>query len=160
MIARRGFIVGLAALLSGCGLRPLYGTRAGGEPAVDLSGISVAEQNNRAGQLVRGELQRVMGTGSNRYALKLSVKERERFVSSLPRIQTSRFEMTLTGSYELSDLQTGKVATSGSSFASATFDRTRQPVSDLRALDNARERAAIELAADIRLRIAVHLAAR
>jgi LPS-assembly lipoprotein len=158
MTTRRTFLVWpAAALLSGCGLRPLYGTRASGEPDVDLSSVAVDEQTNRPGQLVRNELLRVMNTGESRYRLALTVKERERFVSSLPRTQTSRFEITLTGSYTLNDSQGGKAATKGSSFATASFDRVRQPVADLQALDNARERAAIELAGDIRLRIAVYL---
>jgi LPS-assembly lipoprotein len=108
MIARRITLCVLAALvLSGCGFRPLYGERVGGDGSVSLSGVTVAEQDNRPGQLVRNELLQAMTGDGSRYVLKLKVADRDRGKSSLPGTATSRFDLILTAQYQLVDQRTG-----------------------------------------------------
>jgi LPS-assembly lipoprotein len=56
----------------------------------------------------------------------------------------------------LADASTGKVVVTGSSFSNVSYDTVEQPIADLQAAENARERAAREVAEDIRLRLAAH----
>lgn len=61
VLTRRALLpLGLAALLPGCGFRPLYASGPGGAPSptqADLAAISVALISDRPGQLLRQALQ-------------------------------------------------------------------------------------------------------
>jgi LPS-assembly lipoprotein len=154
---RRALLVGLIAItgLPGCAFRPLYGTNGPGE-AVSLSGVSVAEQQTRAGQLVRNQLMQSMTGDGPRYLLKIAIVDRQRGKSTLPGTTTTRFELTLNGEYDLVDTRSGKTVATGRSFSTVPFDQVRQPIADLEARNSALDRAAIELANDIKLRVAVY----
>jgi LPS-assembly lipoprotein len=157
---RRTALKSMMALpLAGCGFRPLYGQKDGGA-AVDLSLVSVVEQNNRPGQLVRNELLRAMTGTGDRYAVRLAVTEKERLKSSLTGTQTVRYDLTLNGKYELVDSRSGKSLSKGGSFSTVSYDIVREPLADMQARDAAAKRAAIELANDIRLRVAVYFSAQ
>lgn len=147
---------------AGCSYRPLYSKSSGGaELTATLADISVTEQKTRAGQLVRNEL--IAGfdsrSGSN-YVLKMDVSERTQDVSSMAFEKTDRHRYRLTVAYELVDSRTGEAISTGSSFSNVSYDTIQQPVADLRAAENARERAAREIAQDLRLRIASFLSSR
>jgi LPS-assembly lipoprotein len=158
MLNRRMMLQCMLALpVAGCGFRPLYGQKGSGGDAVDLSAVTVIGQANRAGQLVRNELLKAMTGATERYILKLTVTEKERAKSTLSGTQTARYELTLNGSYVLTDAQAGGTVSKGASFSTVAYDVVRQPIADTQARDNAVERAAIELASDIRLRVAVYL---
>ena len=152
--------------LSGCCYRPLYGRSAlsGGTVSSDLSGIVVEEQKTRAGQLVRNELLSAIapaGTaGAPRYSLSLAVTERiiSTFSATADKLQRKRIR--LAASYSLTEIATGKVVNSGKSFSDVSYDQIREPVADLQAETNARERAATDLGNDLRLRLAALFAGR
>ncbi len=157
MMSRRAFSLSLlATIVSACSFRPLYGTSRDNDGLVDLSYVGVSEQRARAGQLVRNELLRVMTGDGSRYDLRMSITERVRSKSSLPGTGTARMELTLVGEYQLVESKNGNKVDSGTSFSTVSFDTVRQPVADLRAREAAGERAAKELANDIRTRVAVY----
>jgi LPS-assembly lipoprotein len=161
MLSRRRLIVGLLPFaLSACSFRPLYGSGPGAAASADLSSVAVPELDTRAGQLVRNELLHAMSERGGSYLLKLQIGERVRGKSQLPNTLTQRQELTLNGQYDLIDARSGARLESGSSFSTVAFDVVRQPVADLQARNAARERAAIELAGDIRLRVAVFFSKR
>lgn len=143
--------------LAGCGFRPLYGTTSPGGAEVDLANIAVEQQQTRIGQLVRNELVQSMTGDGTQYVVKLRLSSKERLKSSLPGTLTARYEFVLNGQYDLMDGRSAKVLSSGRSFSTVAYDIVRQPVADRQALDAASERAAHELANDIRLRVSVHL---
>lgn len=149
------------ALLGGCSTyRPLYGrTEANGSVATELSTIAVAEQTQRAGQLVRNELISSFGgqPSSSRYVLKLDVTEKTQDVSSLADSNVERHRYRLSVNYQLVEASSGKELSSGKSFSNVSYDTVEEPVADLQAAENARERAARELAQDIRLRLSAFL---
>ena len=64
----------------------------------------------------------------------------------------------LSTKYALLDAS-GQALTEGSSFSAVPYDTIDEPVADIRAAENARDRASRELAQDIRLRISAFLAA-
>ncbi len=149
------------SLLAGCSnTRPLYGTGADGQgAAVALAGIAVDEQKTRAGQIVRNNLISSFGGGGSDYVLRLMPEEKSQEVSSSSTQKLTRRRYRLTMKYELADVKTSATVASGSAFSNVSFDTVEQPIADLRAAENARERAAREVAEDIRLRLAAHFSA-
>lgn len=154
-------VIVLAATLvvAGCSYRPLYGSGTDGQSvAVALAGVTVAEQKTRAGQLVRNELISSMGAqgGDSRFLLKLEPEEKSTAVSSTG-LKLERHRYRLSVKYALLDAGTGKPATEGKSFSNVSYDTVEEPIADLRAAENARERAAREVAEDVRLRLAAFI---
>lgn len=157
-----GLLLCSSLLVVGCSnTRPLYGTGADGKGvAVALSGITVEEQKTRAGQIVRNNLISSFGnSGSSDYILRLVPEEKTQQVSSVSTQKLERQRYRLSIKFELASAKDGDTIASGTSFSNVSFDTVEQPISDLRAAENARERAAREVAEDIRLRLAAHFSA-
>ena len=144
--------------LAGCtSYRPLYGAGADGKGvAVALSGIAVEEQRDRAGQIVRNNLISSFGGGGSSFILRLKPVEKSQLLSTSSGQKVDRHRYNLRVGYELADAKSGDAIISGSSFSNVSYDTVEQPIADLRAAENARERAAREVAEDIRLRLAAH----
>ncbi len=156
------FLLVVAVVLSGCNARPLYGTHADGKGvAVAMSGIAVDEQKNRAGQIVRNNLISSFGnTGASRYILRMVPEEKTVEISSLSRQKLNRYRYNLKIKYELADATSGETVSSGASFSNVSYDTVEQPIADLRAAENARERAARDVAEDVRLRLAAYFSSQ
>ena len=150
-------------LLGGCSYRPLYGTGQGGSNVQSvLAGIAVDEQNSRAGQLVRNDLLSTMGSTPDAamlYQLKLESIEKTSLVSALPGQKLQRKRYRLNVKFALVNVASGKVVSEGASFSTVSFDTVQQPIADLQAAGNARDRATREVAEDIRLRLAAFVSA-
>lgn len=160
MIQRYALLAFVLSGLAGCAdYRPLYGQNgAGHSVSADLADVAVEEQTTRVGQIVRNDL--LSGLGNNsaaRYALRLSPVEKIVPVSSFSSSLPSRYRYNLIVEYTLVNLATGKIVTSGRSFSNVSYDNIAQPVSDLSAMNNAMERAAHEIAQDLRQRVAATL---
>ena len=156
-------LLSILLLLTGCGsYRPLYGTTAtGGSVVTELSGMTVSEQNTRAGQLVRNDiLSSINSSGANRYQLRLSPTESTIAISSLAGTNTKRLKYVLSVAFELVDLKSGTLVKQGTSFSNISYDTVREPVADLQAAINARDRAAKEVGQDLRLRLAAALSSK
>ena len=150
-----------ALVLAGCGYHPLYGSSAT-NPGVagSLAAISIPEPSDRPGQLVRNELISSMqsGKGEERYMLNLTTTVGGLGVIQKEQPAVTRQAVMITTSYELVDRSTGTVLTKGSTFSRVPFDVVRQPFADLQAQTDATERAAKEIGADIRTRLAAYFA--
>ena len=151
--------------LSGCGYRPLYSSGSDGRGVVDsLSSIAIQEQDSRAGQLVRNSLlssMRPAGAAQQdqfKLILKPELVQSSLVSQSLPGIKRRRLRLTV--SYQLLEAGSGSVVNSGKTFSAVSYDIIREPVADLQAESNATDRAAQEVAADIRTRLAAYMASR
>jgi LPS-assembly lipoprotein len=146
--------------MAGCtSFRPLYGKGPTGEGvSTSLAAVAVPEQRTRSAQLVRNELLNTMGVGTARYTLRLSVSESVAYVSTLTGSNVRRQRFNLTAHYDLLNVSTGAVLSSGDSFSNVSFDTVRQPVADLQASNNAMQRAATEVGQDLRQRVAAYFA--
>ncbi len=157
MTTRRAFLVLSGLSLAGCGFRPLYGGGEGSAAAIGLSQISVDEQKTRAGQLLRNELLSSR-LGSNpqtsTYRLALDVTETGKANAGT----TARVNYRMTANYRVIETRTGKQVDQGKSFSVVGFDTVSEPLADLQAENNARQRAARELGQDIKLRLAARFA--
>jgi LPS-assembly lipoprotein len=153
--------VALLGLFGCADYRPLYGQNESGHSvSVDLAAVAVEEQSTRVGQVVRNDLLSGLGNSpAARYTLRLNPVEKVIPISSFSASLPSRYRYNLVVQYSLVNLATGKTVTSGRSFSNVSYDNINQPVSDLSAMNNAMERAAHEVAQDLRQRIAAMLVA-
>ncbi|WP_367717262.1 LPS assembly lipoprotein LptE [Nitratireductor sp. GISD-1A_MAKvit] len=163
---RVSMLAGLALALiaaSGCTVRPLMATpdanSSGIATSTDLSSITISPVDTRYGQEVRNHLIFLLNGGSGqpanaRYTLDLSVT---RSSSAAARVQvrtdnepTSSL-LTMSAKYTLKDASTGAVVASGTRQISSVYDVPRQEFAALRAKRDAENRAARELAEQLRL---------
>jgi len=152
-----------AALLAGCGYRPLYGSSPENPGvAAQLSSVVIREATTRTGQIIRNDLisslQPGNGGAPERYTLSLTPEVRSTAVIDKPQPVTTRESLNLTVSYELTDQKTGNVVHQGKTFSQVSYDVVRQPFADKQAEADATARAAHEVSADIRTRLAAYFA--
>lgn len=159
-------------LLGGCSYRPLYGSSAGNAGvAADLSGIAIAEPTTRVGQIIRNDLISAMRPGNagsgDRYTLTLTpevksdnIIEKSISAPTSDEVRQTRQQVRLSVSYDLIDQKTGSSVHSGKTFSQASYDVVRQPFADTQAEADATARAAHEVSADIRTRLAAYFSSR
>jgi LPS-assembly lipoprotein len=152
-------------LLGGCSYRPLYGSSTENAGVVaTLSSIAIAEPTTRVGQIIRNDLISAMRPGNSgsgdRYTLTLTpeVKSSNVIAKSMP--ATTRQQVRLSVAYDLIDQTTGSSVHSGKTFSQASYDVVRQPFADTQAEADATARAAHEVSADIRTRLAAYFASQ
>jgi LPS-assembly lipoprotein len=153
----------LAALaLGGCTAGPLYAPAAvtGLPVRAELAAIEIPETGERVGQEVRNQLILAFTGGGAplppRYQLVLGVSSRPGGSVS-PRTQTLAL-MQVSATWRLVDLGTGVVLLAGLAQASGAYALSNQGFADIRAQRDAEDRAAREVAGQIRLRVAAALA--
>lgn len=170
-VTRRTAMFGALAMLGGCTVQPLY--HAGSTNFVvstaPLSRVSVDDVNDRISQQVRNELVFLLYNGGSadpaadhRASLSTSSSIADIFRVSEPDGSTNitARRVTLTGTLTLTRIEDGVTIASESRSATASFDNTRQEFANLRALRDAENRAAAELAERFRIVVATALAAR
>jgi LPS-assembly lipoprotein len=155
----------LAFALSGC-VRPLYGPLSeGGDVASELQTIAVDPIPNRLGHYLGNELIFAFnGTGSQvpaKYRLGVTVTESLQAplidtVTGYPTAAT----IVVIADYKLVPVQGGEPIAKGQVTAAASYDRTSQRFTDIRASRDAEIRDAKTLADQIRTRIAAAIATR
>jgi LPS-assembly lipoprotein len=153
-----------ALVTSACGFKPLYGTTPVGEGVgIHLGSIDVVEQKTRLGQLIRNDLLSSMsepGASGGRYRM---VFESTYRIHSTIEVEdetndTRRFSFRANTAYRLLDARSGAELHRGKTFSQVSFDRTVSDFSNLQAENDAMERAAHEIANDIRTRLAAYFA--
>lgn len=151
--------------LTACGFEPLYGNRsASGDAAFnDFHQIKVATIPERSGQMLRNELlDRLNYRGEPTqplYELKIEMKEERRDVLVRSDEIATATDMTLTATYQLVDRKDGKVLASGSPRSIVRYNVLASPYATLNSAEDARRRAAKQLAEDIRARLGVYFTA-
>jgi LPS-assembly lipoprotein len=155
-------------LLSGCtDIRPLYGTNGmtySESVSGQLADIDIPEPKTRTEQLVRNDLISGMspaGTqGGGRYTLTLTVSERLSSAYIAPNSEISRKLLQLNANYVLTEQKGGLAIHSGKTFSEVSYDRITSEFANMQAKTDARERAAGEIARDIRIRLAAFFSSR
>ncbi len=149
-----------AALLSGCGLRPLYAGGANGAVAQSLAGIEVAPIPERAGWLVRNALvDRLAASGSAapRYRLEVELDDQISGFGIRTDNAVTRERRTLRARYRLRDAGAANTvlldATAGSD---AGIDVVSSEYATIAAEQSALERLSGEIADQIIARIALY----
>jgi LPS-assembly lipoprotein len=155
----------MSLALSGC-IQPLYGPlSAGGDVAGELQAVAVEPIPNRLGHYLGNELIfGFNGTGSwvpPKYRLIVTVTENVQTplidtVSGYP----SAANVVVNADYRLMPVGGTEPVTKGQATVVASYDRTSQRFSNLRAARDAEIRDAKTLADQIRIRVAAAIAAR
>ena len=161
--AAASLLLAVSLVLAGCGYRPLYSSSSEtAGVAATLSSVTIPEAEDRTGQLIRNELISSMkaNKGEDKYTLLLKPEVKRKGIIDKPNPNVTRDAVTIAVSYELVDRATGTVLTEGRTFSQASFDVIQQPFADLQAETNATERAAREVSADIRTRLAAYFASQ
>lgn len=167
--ARAGFaILGLAALLAGCadgsGFKPLYGTSAigGGGVSEKLAAVDIAPIPGRVGQRLRNEFiyQSTGGGAPLPPEYRLEVAVRESVSSTLVRIDgDARGQIyNLDASFKLIRMTDKAVVMEGRSYGRAGFERVNSVFANVRAREDAENRAARTVGEELRTRVLAYLA--
>lgn len=161
-IAALVVVAGLTACTT-TGIRPLYGSTAGGETREALRRVDVVAPG-RIGQQIRNDLVFGFGDGAGepekpRWRLEITVTMIDTAVgldrgSNLANAHLGQ----VSAGWVLSEIATDRTLASGTSFANAAYDYSQQRFADLRAKRDAENRAAGSIAVDIRTKIAVWFA--
>lgn len=151
----------VAALLAGCGFRPLYGT-ASEDASVTalLSQVRIATIPDRTGQKLRNLLlDRINPQGQParpRYHLKVEVKV-TRTDLGIERDETAtRALLVLTATYTLQDQDRKSVLVQGSTQSTNSFNIVASDFATASGETDAIERAAREVSDDIKTRLALY----
>ena len=152
-------LVGSLLLLASCGFRPLYRQDASGATVPQMAAISIPAPPDRLHQLLRNELlDRLNPTGqavASRYVLTLKVTEARGAVLVTRTESVSRFNLTEALDYTLTDASTRTILIPGTLNSTASYNVLRAEYANLAAEEDARVRAARDLADLLRARIAL-----
>ncbi|MEO3387287.1 LPS assembly lipoprotein LptE [Mesorhizobium sp. CAU 1741] len=162
----------MLASVAGCTVTPLYGTSTAsispqdGGVAAQLASVEVTEATDRVGQELRNHLIFLLGGGGGQpanpaYRLQLATVAH---VSRGPSISVSDVTLepssgflALRSDYSLVEADTGRVVSAGTRAVQAPFDNPGQNYASQRAVRDAENRAARELAEVLRLVVAQEL---
>lgn len=155
-------VAGISGCADGQGFRPLYGNLGSAAGVEDkLAQVDIAPVPGRIGQRLRNEL--IFGvTGGSAapapaYRLEIAVKEN--VTSTLVKNDGDALSQIYTAdaSFNLIRLSDKQVVLKGISFGRAGFERNPSIYSNVRAQDDAQNRAAKTIALDLKSRIAAFL---
>jgi LPS-assembly lipoprotein len=173
-MSRRSLVRGLSLLLaaapalSACsdGFKPLYGVGsagAGAGPQKRLARVDFAPIPGRVGQRIRNELvfQSTGGGGGSGEAPKqrLEIALKESLVSTLVRVDgdAAGSIYAIEASFRLIDINNKQIVFQGTAIARAGFERFSSVYSNVRAREDAENRAAQTVAEDIKTRLVTYL---
>ena len=155
-----------ATLLGGCGdsgFRPMYASiNSDSKLQEKLAGIEIPPIGSKTGQRLRNELLFQNNGGAELtkepvYRLTILLTESVGATLVTTTGNSASAVYNLDSKFILIDIKTKKVLLEGTSSARATFDRDRSVFSNVRASDDASNRAARVMADELKIRIAAFL---
>ncbi|MET3586761.1 LPS-assembly lipoprotein [Pseudorhizobium tarimense] len=155
-------MVGAAALLSACQVRPLYSEAAG--TGAKLADIAFTPADDRVEQVVRNRLIFLTSGGEGeprlpQYQVALNVVAAySDILDDEDAVGLQPGRVVVTGTYTLTRIKDASVLKTGSRRVTALLDVSSQEFAELRAVRDAEERAGRELAEFIRADLAIALA--
>ncbi len=148
-------------LLSGCGLRPLYGGGGSGRVAQALQAVEVSPIEGRAGWLVRTALEDRLGAGNGdgaRYRLEVELDDQITGFGIRRDDSVTRERRTLRARYRLVDSALGTVLVDATAGSDAGIDVVSSEYATVAAEQTALERLSREIADQIVSRLALYAA--
>ena len=155
-------VVPVLAACGESGFRPLYGASSIGANAGEkLAQVDIAPIPGRVGQRIRNELIFQVTGGGQRApsAYRLDIAIRESVTSTLVQKDGDSLGQiyTLDASFQLVRLNDGQVVLKGISYGRAGFERFDSIFSNVRAKQDAEDRAASTVSDDMRGRLSAYL---
>jgi len=154
-------LLALALLLTGCGLRPLYGGGGNGRVAQTLQSVAVAPIEGRAGWLVRTALEDRIGANAQtqaRYRLEVELDDDISGFGIRSDDSVTRERRTLRARYRLVDAAVGTVLLDATAGSDAGIDVVGSEYATVAAEQTALERLSKEVADQIVARVALYAA--
>ncbi|MES1202741.1 MAG: LPS assembly lipoprotein LptE [Pseudomonadota bacterium] len=153
----------LAISLVGCGFSPMYGANAPGATNGRYIGpVVIDEIPGKGGFVLKAELEKLLqvenGEGPAR-RLKITIGEGIGGLGFRVDESASRSDLQIAASYSLYDAN-GTVVISGVATATASYDVPSSAYGEIAAQEDARERAAENLAVKIQSQLSMRLAAK
>lgn len=135
-----------AALLAGCGFRPLHGPE-GSVAAAELAAVRVGNIPDRFGQVLRRSLERRFGSGAQaRYLLEASVSFNVDGIGFRRDGTATRQRFTASGAWALSTLSVPPERVAGSAIPVRAIDAYNVPDLQFFAAESGREAMELRLA--------------
>jgi LPS-assembly lipoprotein len=163
-----GAAAAVAAPLSGCGFRPLYGnastasTASGTRVDQQMAGVRIEAISNREGQQLHNALRdRFNPLGQpadSTYSLNVSLAIRTYGALSKRDLSATRRNVELNAFYSLRD-NGDKVVMTDRSVITTGYDEFDDPLNDISAYEDTIRRGTLQLAEQIRTRVAVFMIA-
>lgn len=155
-------LLALAGCAGGDGFRPMYGpTASGAGVQARMAAVDVTPIPSRVGQRIRNELifQSTGGGLPEKPQFRLDITIREALGSTLVKSSGEALSQiyTLDANFKLIRLSDKKVVMEGASHGRADFERFQQIYANVRAREDAENRAARTIADDIKTRLAMAL---
>ncbi len=154
----RTLALGLALILSACGLRPLYSGGSGGPVARTLQSVSVGPIGGQAGWLVRTALEDRLGKPQGaepRYRLEIELDDAITGFGIRSDNAVTRERRTLRARYRLVDAAKGTVLLDATAGSDAGIDVVSSEYATVAAEQTALERLSKEIADQIVSRVAL-----
>lgn len=149
-------LLAACALLSACGLRPLYGGGASGPVATALSGVEVAPIQGQSGWLIANALRdRLAASGPAKYRLVVELDDQISGLGVRRNDTVTRERRTLRARYQLVDLATNKPVLDATAGSDVGLDVVGSEYATIAAEQSALERLAGIVADEIVARIAM-----
>ena len=148
------------ALLSGCGLAPMYAGGGSGMVAQSLAAIEVAPIEGRAGWLVRSALEERLGAAGQanaRYRMDVRLDDQLEGLAVLRADTISRERRTLRARYQLVDLATGEIVLDATDGSDAGIDVVSSEYAGIAAEQTALQNLSQDLAQRMVTRVALAL---
>lgn len=145
-----GLVALMGLALSGCGFTPMYGASSAGGV---LSRIAVTTQDDRLGYRVREQLEDALGRDASQaplWRLETLVEQSRRPLGRRIDDTATRYELTVRTRWTLAPVD-GGAPLSGQQTVTTTYAAADQPYAAIAAQQDGEERAAAELARQIRL---------
>ncbi|HEY0413320.1 MAG TPA: LPS assembly lipoprotein LptE [Allosphingosinicella sp.] len=155
----RTAVLALALLLTGCGLRPLYGGGGSGAVAQTLRSVSVAPIEGRAGWLVRTALEDRLGAprgGRSAYRLEVRLDDDITGFGIRADDAVTRERRTLRARYRLVEAERGTVVLDATAGSDVGIDVVASEYATVAAEQTALERLSKEVADQIVTRVALY----
>lgn len=155
-------LAGAGAGLAGCGFRPVYGQREDGRAtAALLHRVDIDSIPDRPGQKLRNLLiDRFYLSGEapdkEEYQLRTALKILEQKTGLAKDDSATRAQLTVTADFELREIATDRVRYQATSVARVSFSLLVGSYATYSTRENALNRALIQIADDIKTRIALY----
>lgn len=151
-----------ALLLAGCGFQPLYGDRGVGAAAAEkLETVDIAPIPDREGQKLRNLLidrfYTVSRPAQTRYRLDASINAVEQKLALQKDASAVRAQLLVNVPYRLIDTANGQVVFQSSSRSMISYNILEQHYAGVLTVENAYDRALLEISNDLASRVAMFL---
>jgi LPS-assembly lipoprotein len=156
------FALAVAFLLAlgACGFQPLYGPRGTTDVPDEFAAIEIQPIRDRLGQELHNNLLDLLNPKGEptkpKYELVVTLSENRQELAVQKTAFATRANLTMTAQFTLRDSKTKKPLAGGSSIAVSSYDVLRSDFATLAAEKDARSRALLQVAEDIRTRLALY----